>query len=137
MTDPTNDRAAEFRFGSDEPPPDLQLRAQLHILVGDLPMADVDWSALAARIARATTITSAPWWCHAVRLERRLLPLALAAGLAGALALWRIDPALPLSPAAGMDLDIAVMTGVSTNDAARTFAGSVTSSFDLTAEPSE
>src|SRR5258705_9754824 len=88
-------------------------------------MADVRWQKLAQRIAAAVHAYQAPWWSYAERWQRRVLPLALAAGLVGALAFW--GTAASRSPdASTTDLVSAVATGASPAGAASSYARSVT-----------
>ena len=120
-----------------EPARDARLGSLLRDIVGEAPMADVDWTALADRVGAAVRSQhAAPWWSHVERWQRRALPLALAAGLVGALALWssalgsRGDvPALGGTP----DFVTAVVSGTSSAEAALSYAGSLTSSVDLAA----
>jgi hypothetical protein len=117
-------------FGTGEPARDAVLGPLLRDIVGTPPAGQVDWTALARRIATATAIPlHLPWWSYAARWERRALPLALAAGIAGAAALWRLDaPSQPTAAPTGMvDLVTAVAAGAPADDAARSFARSVTS----------
>jgi hypothetical protein len=116
-----------------EPARDERLGALLRNAVGEAPVADVDWTALAARVGAAVRAQqAAPWWSYAARWQRRMLPMALAAGLVGALALWhstrdgRVDPRLT-----GHDLVTAVVAGTSSSDAALSYAGALTSTVDL------
>jgi hypothetical protein len=119
-----------------EPERDERLGALLRDVVGDAPAGDVDWSALANRVGAAVRAHhAAPWWSYAERWQRRALPLALAAGLVGSVALWR--SAGGASEAAALsgspDLVTAVVSGTSSADAAQFYAGSVTSTADFTA----
>jgi hypothetical protein len=95
-------------------------------------MAEVSWPHLAQRIADAVQAQQgAPWWSYAARWQRRAVPLALAAGLIGALALWGTATSRP-AEASSVDLVSAVVTGTSTADAASSYARSVTGAMDLT-----
>jgi hypothetical protein len=127
FTFPTSD-------GDAEPARDERLGALLRDRVGEPPMADVDWSALAERVGAAVRAQQGmPWWGHVARWRRRAVPLALAAGLIGALALWT-DIAVARAEAAAYpssDMVSAVVTGVSSADAATSYAGSVTASGEL------
>jgi hypothetical protein len=120
--------------GGAEPARDERLGALLRDTVGEPPMGDVDWSALAARVSAAVRSQHAmPWWGHVGRWQRRALPLAIAAALVGALALWTdiaVAPAEAGAYASG-DLVSAVASGVSSDDAATSYAGSVTGSSEL------
>lgn len=121
----------------EEPRRDARLGALLRDLVGDIPMSDVRWDALSARIGAAIRASqSAPWWSYLERWQRRALPLALAAGLGGALVLvhpWAAHPeAPPLTSAA--DLVSAVVAGAPSADAAMTFTSVVVTVADLSAD---
>jgi hypothetical protein len=113
-----------------EPARDARLGALLREAVGDVPMADVRWPQLAQRIAAAVHAHQAPWWSYAERWQRRVLPLALAAGLVGALAFWG-TAASRSADASTTDLVSAVVTGTSPADAASSYARSVTSAMDF------
>jgi hypothetical protein len=120
-------------FGPLEPARDAELGALLADVVGAPPVADVDWAALAGRIASARARQRTAWWSYAARWERRALPVALAAGLAGVLALWGLGmPATSHAAAAGTFSDpiAAMVDGTPAEDAARSFARSVTSTDD-------
>lgn len=116
-----------------EPARDERLGALLRDTVGATPMADVDWTALADRIAAAVRMPrTTPWWGHVERWQRRALPLAIAAGLVGALALWSAASGSRSELIAGNgDLVTAVVSGASSTDAAVTYAGTVAGSADL------
>jgi hypothetical protein len=116
-------------FGTGEPARDALLGPLLRDIVGTPPAGQVDWTALARRIATATaTPLPSPWWSYAARWERRALPLALAAGLAGAVALWGLGTPSQSSGAwnGSADLVTAVVSGAPADDAARSFARSIT-----------
>jgi hypothetical protein len=114
-----------------EPARDARLGALLRDVVGDPPMADVNWPRLAERIADAVNAhVGAPWWSYAERWQRRAIPLALAAGLIGAFAFWGAATSRP-ADASSMDLVSAVVTGTSTADAASSYARSITGTVDL------
>jgi hypothetical protein len=115
-------------FGAGEPARDAVLARLLHDVVGTPPAAQVDWTALARRIAVATAAPlHVPWWSYAARWERRALPLALAAGLAGAVALWGLGtPSLSNGASAGSaELVTAVVAGAPAEDVARSFARTI------------
>ena len=121
-----------------EPARDSRLGAMLRDVVGDPSVIDVNWHDLAGRIAAAVrTPRTAPWWSYVERWQHRALPLAIAAGLIGALAIWgaassqRAEAALPTGAA---DLVSAVATGTSSVDAATTFARSIANAEDLVVE---
>jgi hypothetical protein len=119
----------------DEPLRDERLGALLRDAVGAPPMGDVDWSALAERVSAAVRSQHAmPWWSYVGRWQRRALPLALAAGLVGALAIWSGAAAVARAEASAYgtgDLVTAVLSGISSDDAASSYAGSVTGSSEL------
>ena len=120
-----------FQISPDEPARDARLGALLRDVVGEAPMSEVRWSQLAERIATAVHAhQGAPWWSYAERWQRRALPLALAAGILGALAFWGTTSARP-ADASAVDLVSAVASGTSPADAASTFAHSVTASMDV------
>ena len=82
-------------FGPD-PDHDHELGGLLRDVVGDAPTSVVNWTALAARVSERIGVpTASPWWMYAMQWERRVIPLALAAGIAAAAALW---PTAPPSP---------------------------------------
>lgn len=108
---------------------DEALAALLRPVVGEVPLHAVHWDALALRIGDAVRTRSSPWWSCAARWERRAVPLALAAGLAGAAALWSSASTLPTPVAPSSDVVAAVIAGGSpmeeARDAARALAGVV------------
>ncbi len=120
-----------------EPPRDARLGALLRAVLGEPPMAEVDWPALAGRIGAAVrSPRNAPWWIHVERWQRRALPLALAAGLVGTLAFWhatRTDDQVMALPGT-RDLVTAVVSGASADEAAFTFARAITGTVELVAE---
>lgn len=114
-----------------EPARDARLGALLRETVGDVPIAEVSWPQLAQRISAAVHAhQGAPWWSYAERWQHRALPLALAAGLVGALAFWGTASSRA-AEASTTDLVSAVVTGTSPADAASFFARSVTGAMDL------
>lgn len=122
----------------DEPARDARLGQLLRSVVGEPPLGEMDWPALAARIGDAIRSPhAAPWWSHVERWKRRALPLALAAGLVGAVALWnaatgsRPDASWGSAP---VDLVSAVVSGDFSADAADSYAGAVTGSIEQVAE---
>ncbi|MDQ6635095.1 MAG: hypothetical protein M3Z10_10120 [Gemmatimonadota bacterium] len=120
-----------FHISPDEPARDARLGALLRDAVGDPPMSEVSWPKLAQRIATAVHAhQGAPWWSYVERWQRRALPLALAAGILGALAFWGTTSARP-ADASTIDLVSAVASGTSPADAASTFAHSVTGAMDV------
>ena len=75
-----------------EPAHDRRLGAMLRDVAGETPHAAVHWSALADRItSRVAAQMAAPWWSYATRWERRVIPLALAAGLSWYLGNLTVD----------------------------------------------
>ena len=114
-------------FGDAEPARDVRLGALLRDHLGEVPMHDVDFASLSARISRgiASQVTS-PWWSYAARWERRALPLALAAGLAAAAALWSLGS--PAQLQASADPVAEVINGAPADAAARLLTRSMTGS---------
>jgi hypothetical protein len=115
-------------FAAGEPARDEELAALLRQAVGDVP-ATVDWDALATRITRALPPrANAAWWSYAELWSRRILPIALAASLVGAAMLWNADDvgAVVVSQTVATDVVADVVQGVPIEDAARTFAGTMT-----------
>ena len=128
-------RMFEFPAREDgEPARDPRLGALLRDSVGEAPMGDVDWSALAERVSVAVRSQQPmPWWGHVVRWQLRALPLALAAGLMGALALWsaRVSARETAVPFYAGDAITEVVSGTSSADAAGYYAGFVTNVADV------
>jgi hypothetical protein len=124
----------EGAFGP-EPARDAALGAALREQVGAVPQ-DVNWQALAQRInARvAAHAAASPWWAYAARWERRVIPIALVAGIAATLALANLEVA-SASPTfvSAASVSTAVVSGTSFEEAAVQFAHSVTSVADITA----
>ena len=115
-------------FGSGEPARDAFLGSRLREVLGTPPANQVDWAALARRIAVATTAPlHTPWWSYAARWERRVLPLALAAGIAAGVALWGVDAPRSSVTVASEELVGAVSNGAPTDDVARSLARSIAS----------
>jgi len=123
-------------FGDAEPARDDAIRRALVGVVGVPPEHEVGWDALAVRIAAGRARHGADWWSHVARWERRALPVALAAGLAGALALWGLGtPASRTLAALGpADAVTALLDGVPMADAARSYAHSLTAVDELAVE---
>ena len=125
-----------------EPRRDEALGALLRRAAGDVPVGAVDWDGLASRISRALPPRAASaWWSYAERWERRMLPLALAASLLGAFALWNSGtvggtPA-PVAQIASVDLVADVVEGTPANDVALDFARAVTAELRLAESGSE
>jgi hypothetical protein len=117
-----------------EPAHDPELGALLRDVVGDTPNGAVNWTTLAARIGeRVARQTAAPWWSYATQWERRVIPLALAAGIAAVAALWTTASASPSPLTSASALATAVASGTPAEDAASQFARSITNAVDLTA----
>ena len=120
-------------FGPD-PDRDDQLGDFLRDTAGAVPYASVDWQGLAHRIANGVSAqVAAPWWAYAARWERRAIPLALAAGLAASFALWNntaAAPAAAVASASASAMSTAIASGTPSEDAAITFAHSITNSVD-------
>jgi hypothetical protein len=116
-------------FAAVDPPRDEALAALLRQVEGDVPVRAVDWDALASRIARSLPgRASLTWWSYAERWSQRLLPIAFAASLLGAVALWQADelPSVATASAAVTDVVAEVVQGAPVDDAARSFARTVT-----------
>ena len=116
-----------------EPAPDPALGALLRDIVGDSPDHAVDWTSLATRIAsRVGGQASAPWWSYAAQWERRMIPLALAAGMMAAAALWSTTTTqATTSLASASSFTTEVASGAPPDDAASQFARSITNTVDL------
>lgn len=127
--------SGEFNpFAPSDPPRDEALAALLRQAEGDVPLGAVNWDALASRISRSLAArASTTWWSYADRWSRRMLPIALAASLVGALALWRAEEASGATVAVVGVADVMadVVQGAPTEDAARTFARTVTAEVSL------
>lgn len=127
-------------FSPAEPPRDEELAALLRRSVGEVPMSAVDWEALATRIARALPARQAiTWWSYTERWSRRIIPIAVAAALVGAVTLWNVSDASAVVVAQAMPADVVadVVQGVPLEDAARTFSRTMTTDDLLTAPESE
>ena len=122
-------------FAPNDPPRDEALAALLRQADGDVPVHAVDWDALASRIARALPgrSTTTTWWGYAERWSRRMLPIALAATLVGAFALWEADePSSAVVASSGAsDVVVDLVQGAPAEDAARSFARTVTANVIL------
>ena len=119
-----------------EPAHDRKLGALLGEVTGDTPHGAVQWSALAERIGNSVAAQMAmPWWRYATRWERSVIPLALAAGLSAAVALWSTAEAsagvIQVTSASGAATS--VLSGTPADDAASLFVRSVTNQVELTA----
>lgn len=114
-----------------EPARDRELGALLHEVVGVAPAHAVDWPALAARIsARVGVQAVAPWWSYAAQWERRMIPLALAAGIAAAVALWDTTTTAATQLTSASSFTTEVASGVPADDAASQFARTITNTVD-------
>ena len=122
-------------FAAVDPPRDEALGALLRQAEGDVPVRAVDWDALASRIARSlpgrATLT---WWSYAEHWSQRLLPLAFAASLLGAVALWQAGELSGVASASAVtDVVADVVQGAPVEDAARSFARTVTADVTMLA----
>lgn len=127
-------------FAPGEPPRDEELAALLRRSLGDVPTGAVDWDALATRIARALPARQAiTWWSYTERWSRRIVPIAVAAALVGAVTLWNASDAsaIVVAQAAPADVVADVVQGVPVEDAARSFSRTMTAEDVLTAPESE
>jgi hypothetical protein len=134
MADSMHNDSSFNPFDPAEPSRDEALAAVLRRATGDVPVGAVDWDALASRIARALPArATATWWSYAERWERRMLPLALAATLLGAFALWRsAEPGSAAIASIGTSDYVAdVAQGAPAAEAARTFARTITADMNL------
>jgi hypothetical protein len=115
-------------FAPDDPPRDESLAELLRHAMGDVPVGSVDWDALASRISRSIPARSLTWWSYTDRWSRRILPVALAASLVGAVMLWNADepPAMVVAQTASVDVVVDVVQGEPIEDAARSFARTMT-----------
>ena len=120
-------------FAADEPPRDEQLAALLRRAV-DVPVGGVDWDALAARITRALPPRqNLTWWSYTELWSRRIVPIALAASLVGAITLWNADDASAVVVAQSAPEVVAdVVQGAPVEDAAQSFARFITADASLT-----
>ena len=131
-------RTFEFPARDDggEPARDERLGALLRDAAGEPVMSDTDWRALADRIGAAVRAQhAAPWWSHVARWELRALPLAFAAGLVGALALWSAAEVGRETSSAyyAADAITEVVSGTASAEAAGSYAGFVTNTVDVAA----
>ena len=111
MTD-INTSLGTGAFGP-EPEHDKELGTLLRASAGKIPERDVNWSALARRISTAiANQTPTPWWSYAARWERRAIPLALAAGIAGALTLWSASASASLQVSENPEFMSAVVSSM-------------------------
>ena len=117
-----------------EPARDVRLGLMLRDTIGGTPSGDVDWAALAKRIGdRLPMQMSTPWWTYASRWERRAIPLALAAGIMGAIALWGTTAGTASASTTEELALTAVASGEPAADAAQQYTRAFTSALDITA----
>ena len=117
-----------------EPSHDVQLGALLRDVIGDTPASVVNWTRLAERIGqRVGRQVAAPWWSYAMQWERRVIPLALAAGIAAVASLWTTASGSTVLVTSASALATAVASGTPVDDAASQFARSITNSVDFAA----
>lgn len=130
----TNRTIGTGAFGP-EPVHDPELGALLRAAVGDAPMESVNWTRLAARIGERVGVqATAPWWAYAARWERRVIPIAVAAGIAAAAVLFTTTAsASEVQRTSASALATEVASGTPVEDAAARFARSITSTVDVTA----
>ncbi|CAN5182820.1 hypothetical protein BH09GEM1_BH09GEM1_21040 [soil metagenome] len=119
-----------------EPAHDPELGALLRDVIDDAPMDRVNWTRLAARIGdRVAAQAAGPWWSYAARWERRVIPIAIAAGIAAAAALFTstasASEVAQRTTASALATEVA--SGTPAEDAALLFARSITSTVDLSA----
>ena len=131
----TNTRTLGVGAFGPEPAHDLELGALLRGVVHEAPMDSVDWTRLAARIGQRVGVqASGPWWSYAARWERRVIPIFVAAGIAAAVVLFTTTTSASetqRTTASAMTTEVA--SGTPAEDAAVLFAGSITSTVELTA----
>lgn len=131
MTDSTT--LGDGAFGP-EPAHDAQLGALLREVIGGTPGSVVNWTRLAERIGeRVGRQAAAPWWSYAMQWERRVIPLALAAGIAAVASLWTTASGSTVLITSASALATAVASGTPVDDAASQFARSITNSVDFAA----
>ena len=117
-----------------EPAHDVQLGALLRDVIGDTPGSAVNWTRLAERIGeRVGRQVATPWWSYAMQWERRVIPLALAAGIAAVASLWTTASGSTALITSASALATAVASGTPVDDAASQFARSITNSVDFAA----
>ena len=114
----------EGAFGG-EPARDVRLGNLLRDHVGATPGDDVNWDALASRISSGIRGQS-EWWSYAARWDRRAIPIALAAGIVGAMLLFNTHAA-SASTAVAPDLFAEVVNGTTPDEAVRFYSRAVTS----------
>jgi hypothetical protein len=125
-------------FAPDDPPRDEALAELLRQVQGDVPAGAVNWDALASRISRSLPARGLTWWSYTDRWSRRILPIALAASLVGAVMLWNAEEPSTVVVAQTVATDVVadVVQGEPVEDAARSFARTMTADATLVdAEP--
>jgi len=131
----TNKRTLGVGAFGPEPAHDPELGALLRSVVYDAPMDNVDWTRLAARIAEHVGVqASGPWWTYAAQWEKRVIPIFVAAGIAAAAVLSTTTASaseVQRTTASAMTTEVA--SGTPAEDAAVLFAGSITSTVELSA----
>ena len=119
-----------------EPSRDDELASLVRDVVGGTPHHAVDWTSLATRIAdRIGAQSSGSWWSYAARWERRMIPLALAAGIIASAALLAPGSVAATTNAAtsASALATAVASGAPAEDAASAFVHAITNTSEFTA----
>lgn len=133
-----NDKDSALGAGAFGPEPehDAELGSLLRAVTGAVPEGHVNWSQLARRIGAVIDAQRpTPWWGYAARWERRAIPLALAAGIAGALTLWSSSAAAStLNTTESPELLSAIVSGAPSTEAVRMFARSVTGTAEVNIE---
>ena len=119
-------------FAAGDPPRDEELAALLRRAVGDVP-AGMDWDALASRITRALPPRqSLTWWSYTDRWSRLIIPIALAAGLVGAVTLWNAaDASAVVVAQSAPDVIAEFVQGAPAEEAAVTFARTMTADMSI------
>ena len=131
----TNKRTLGVGAFGPEPAHDPELSALLRSVVDDAPMDSVDWTRLAARIGeRVAAQAAGPWWSYAAQWEKRVIPVFIAAGIAAAAVLFTTTASaseVQRTTASAMTTEVA--SGTPAEDAAVLFAGSITSTVEMSA----
>ncbi len=131
----TNKRTLGVGAFGPEPIHDPELGALLRDVIDDAPMDSVNWTRLAARIGeRVGAQASDTWWSFVARWDRRVIPIAIAAGMAAAAALFTSTAsASEVQRTTASALATEVASGTPAEDAAVLFAGSITSTVEFSA----
>lgn len=131
----TNKRTLGVGAFGPEPAHDPELGALLRGVIDEAPMDSVNWARLAARIGERVAVqASDTWWSYATRWERRVIPIAIAAGIAAAAALFTSTAsASEVQRTTASALATEVAGGSPAEDAAALFARSITSTVELSA----